>query len=228
MARLLPLLAVLLLAGPALADDDARRAGRLQLEAKDAFEGGELEDALALARRAIDLVPGPETWLARQIQVEALERLGRIRDAVEALDAYLSVDGLFPEHLSWGREARGRLEGKVIVADAEALRLAQRARVQRGLGIGLVVGGGLPTATGVGFLVNYGRLGGDWASYGGWAQAGAAFLAVGLAVEITGAILLATSGRQPVVAVAPVPLEAGFGLALTFSPPARGPSRGPL
>ena len=217
---LLPLLAALLLAGPALADDDARRAGRLQLEAKAAFEEGALDEALLLARRAIDLAPGPESWLARQIQVESLERLGRIDDALDAVEAYMAVDGLFPEHESWGREARGRLEGKRLVAEAETRRITEQARARRGVGIGLVIGGAAPTVTGVSLLVNYGRLGGDWADYGGWAQAGAAFLAVGLAVEVAGVILAATAGRSRGVALAPVPMDRGVGFVLTLTPSA--------
>ncbi len=221
MARaLLLLLGGLLLAAPARADD-AARAGELQRDALEALEAGDDTAALRLAEDAILLNAGPATWLARQVQIEALERLGRIDDALEALQGYMALDGLFPEHVAWGREVRGRLEGRRIVADAEAQRAGEQARIRRGLGVGLLVGGAAPTVVGVGFLANYGRLGGDPARYGGWGEAGGGLLAAGLAVEAVGVILLASSGGAAPVAVAPLPLQGGGGVVVSLRLPTR-------
>ena len=103
------ILALLLLPSLAMANDDARRAGQLQTQAQEAFDGGELEQAMRLAKQAILLNSGPGTWLAQQIRIEVLEKQGRLRDAMGFLEDYMALDGLFPEHVAWGREARGRL-----------------------------------------------------------------------------------------------------------------------
>ena len=75
----------------------------------------------------------------------------------------------------------------------------------------------MPLATGIGFLANYGRLGGQ-PQYDGWAQAGGALLAVGAAVEVIGAILVATSASPAPVAVLPMPLPDGMAIAITLRP----------
>ena len=201
----------------ALANDDARRAGHLQSQAQEAYDGGQLDQAMRLAKQAILLNAGPGTWLAQQIRIEVLERQGHIEEAMTFLEDYMGLDGLFPEHVAWGRETRGRLSGRLIVAAAEAERAAEGTQIRRGVGVGFLVGGAVPLATGIGFLANYGRLGGQ-AQYDGWAQAGGALLAVGIAAEATGAILLASSGMRSPVAVLPMPLRDGVALAIAFRP----------
>ncbi len=208
------LLLALLLPTTASADDDARRAGQLQTQSQEAFDAGQLDQAMRYAQQAILLNSGPGTWLAQQIRIEVLERKGQIRDAIGYLEDYMALDGLFPEHVAWGREARGRLDGRLIVAEAEAARAREGLQVRRGVGIGCLVGGAAPLATGVGFLANFASKGGG-PEYGGWAQAGGALVAVGAAAEVVGAVLVATTASPPPVALVPAPLADGFALALS-------------
>ena len=216
--RLLALVLALLLS-PALAqaDDDARRAGHLQSQAQEAYDEGELDRAMRLAKQAIVLNAGPGTWLAQQIRIEVLEKQGQLDDAMMFLEDYMALDGLFPEHVAWGRETRGRLSGRLIVAAAEEERAAEGTRVRRGVGVGFLVGGAVPLATGIGFLANYGRLGGQ-PQYDGWAQAGGALLVLGIAADVTGAILVASTAAPMPVAVLPIPLPDGMAVAITVRP----------
>ena len=71
---------------------------------------------------------------------------------------------------------------------------ATAAKAQRGVGVGLVIGGAIPLGVGVGFLANYGRLGADFQTYGGWMQTGVVLLGVGAAVDVVGLIVAATAG----------------------------------
>ena len=210
-------LLLLLLPSLAAAGDDARRAGQRQSQAQEAFDAGNLDQAMRLAKQAIVLNAGPGTWLAQQIRIEVLEKQGAYRDARGYLEDYMSLDGLFPEHVAWGRETRGRLEGRLIVAEAAEARDREGQQVRRGLGIGLLVGGAVPLATGIGFLANYGRLGAE-PQYAGWGQAGGGLLALGAALEAVGAVLVATSAPAPRLVLLPTPLPDG-GLAFTVTLP---------
>jgi tetratricopeptide (TPR) repeat protein len=227
--RALPLLAALLLAlllpGSAQAGEEAtdpERAAQIQEQAKEALDDGRLDEAGRLAGRAVELDPSLSTWLARQVRIEALEQQGRYEAALTYIEEYLDLDGLFAEHRAWGKEARQRIRDAM---SAGATRQAEATR--RGLGVGLVVGGAVPLGVGVGFLANYGRLGGDFDTYGGWMQTGVALLAVGAAIDVVGAILLATAGppdrrtaaldrRRPRVAVGVHVGASRFSLQLRF------------
>ena len=194
MTRLLVPLLLLLLALPSPATaKDARRAGEIQLQAREALDEGDAEDALRLARRAISLEAGPSTWLAQQIQIEILERRGSLEQAMGCVQDYLALDGLFPEHVVWGEEARRRL------GDALARRRAQRTG-RRGAGVALVVGGAAPLGIGVGFLANYGQqlgAGGAPELFGGFLDAGIALAMAGGVAEGVGIALAASAGQTP-------------------------------
>ncbi len=199
------LLLLLLLLVPTVASaDDSRRAGEIQLQAKDAWDAGDAEEAWRLAQRAISLENGPSTWLAQQIRIEVLEERGQLEQALTHLQDYLALDGLFPEHRAWGEEAERRIGGAVA-----RTRLARRSR--RGVGIGLVAGGAVPLGVGIGLLGNYGSkvgAGGDPTWYAGFQDAGLVFLIAGGVTEGIGIALLASSAPppgapRPVVSVAP-------------------------
>ncbi len=189
-----PLLLLLaLLLAPAVAHagegEDPARAAQIQEQAKDALDADNYADAARLAGRAVELDPSLSTWLARQVQIEALEALGRYEEALTRIEAYLDLDGLFAEHRSWGKEARQRIRDALVSG-----QVATAAKAQRGVGIGLVIGGAIPLGVGVGFLANYGRLGADFQNYGGWMQSGVVLLGVGAAVDVVGVIVAATAG----------------------------------
>ncbi len=197
MARLLLLLLLL----PSLAfGADARRAGEIQLQAKEAYTNGDVAEAYRLAQRAISLEAGPSTWLAQQIRIEVLEDRGQLEQAMTHLRTYLQIDGLFPEHKAWGSEAKGRIGG--------ALRVVRTQRQARqGIGAGLAVGGGATLGVGIGLLANYGIKTGaggnpDW--YAGFLDAGLALTIAGGVLEGVGIALIA-SGAQPQVALHRVP-----------------------
>jgi hypothetical protein len=189
------LVAVVLLIGlPAAAvageeAPDPERAVQIQEQAKEALDAGHLDEAARLAGRAVELDPSLSTWLARQVRIEAHERQQHYEAALTFIEEYLDLDGLFAEHRAWGKEARQRIRDAMATGQARQVQAAQR-----GVGVGLLVGGAAPLGIGIGFLVNYGRLGGDFDSYGGWLQTGVALAAVGVAFEAVGAILVATAG----------------------------------
>lgn len=210
MSRLLLLLLLLPGLAFAQASDDTVRAGQIQVQAREAFEAGELDDALRLANRAIALDSGPSTWLGQQIRVEVLEQQGQLEQAMTHLEAYLALDGLFPEHLAWGDEARGRLRGALRDAGQRNAALEQQARTQTGVGIGLLVGGAVPLAIGVGHAVNYGVQGGNPDTHGGWLDSGLVLIGVGAGLEVAGALLVALAPKGRAVTLAP----AGPGLLL--------------
>ncbi|MDH3284644.1 MAG: tetratricopeptide repeat protein [Acidobacteriota bacterium] len=67
---------------------------------------GRAEDALPLLRRAAEL--HPRDWNVRYNRARALEDLGRIREAIDAWNAYVELVEGRPEHSASLREARGR------------------------------------------------------------------------------------------------------------------------
>jgi hypothetical protein len=192
MTRLLPLLLLLALALPATASaEDVRRAGEIQLLAREALDKGDDAEALRLARRAISLEAGPTTWLAQQIQIEILEARGSLEQAMGCLQDYMALGNLFPEHLAWGEEARQR-----IGAALARQRASRSGRL--GAGTALMVGGVVPLGVGVGFLANHGQktgAGGDPGLYGGFLDAGVTFVVVGAIVEGVGIALAASTAR---------------------------------
>ncbi len=209
MLRTLPLLLLLSALLPVAAfaaDSDEVRASQIQAEAKDAFDAGDTDKALRLAGRAIALDSGPATWLARQLRIEILEDRGELTEAADHLAEYLSLEGLFPEHRAWGEEAEERIEGK-LAAVAEGAR--RTADVQRGAGIGLIVGGVVPLGIGVGFLAQYGSKTSDPLFEGGWFDG---FLDGGIALTATGAGLLVAG----IVVAATAPKADGFAAVPTL------------
>jgi hypothetical protein len=199
MRLVLPLL-VLLMAAPAWAGD-ARRAGELQQQAKDALDDGDAEEALRLAQRAISIEAGPSTWLAQQIRIEILEGSGAYTEALRHLRSYMDIDGLFPEHRAWGKETRNRLR-------AEQERIERMAAGRRGAGIAMVGVGAVPLVLGIASLANYGdKTSGnvDPAPYEGYLDAGVAALVVGGVLEGVGIALLASSASPSGMALAPTP-----------------------
>ncbi len=210
MIRLLLLLLLLPGLAFAQASDDTVRAGQIQVQAREAFEAGKLDDALRLASRAIALDSGPSTWLGQQIRVEVLEKQGQLETAMGYLDDYLALDGLFPEHIAWGEETRDRLRGALRSAGARNAAIEQRRQTQTGVGIGLLVGGAIPLAIGIGHAANYGVQGGVPETHGGWLDSGLVLIGVGAGMEIAGALLAATAPRGAAVTIAP----AGPGLLL--------------
>jgi tetratricopeptide (TPR) repeat protein len=219
----------LLLCAPAAAAtrEDTERAGQIQTQAKDAWESGDVDEALKLASRAISLDPGPSTWLAQQIRIEALERKGNLEGAMGHLQDYLALDGLFPEHVAWGKEARARIGQALQAQQSQAM---QGVNTRRGAGVGLVVGGALPLGIGIAWLGNYASKPGTAAekadTYGGFLDAGAVMTGVGAAVDVAGIILLATAkaprgsasrdGQGPTFAVAPSLQPIDRGVAVGF------------
>ena len=203
MTRLLPLLLLLVLALPtSAAAEDTRRAGEIQLQAREALDRGNEDEALRLARRAISLDDGPTTWLAQQIQVEILEARGLLDQAMDRLQDYLALDGLFPEHQAWGKEARQR------IGAALSRQRASRAGRQ-GAGAALMVGGAVPLGIGIGFLGNYGQKtggGGDPDLYGGFLDAGIGLTIAGALAEGVGIALVASTARRSTHAARPAPL----------------------
>lgn len=177
--------------GQAGDEDDPARAAQIQEQARDALRAEQYGDAARLAGRAVELDPSLSTWLARQVQIEALEAMGRFEEALSRIEQYLDLDGLFAEHRSWGKEARQRIRDEIVSRQA-----AQAATAQRGVGVGLLIGGAIPLGIGVGFLANYGRLGADFETYGGWMQSGVVLLGVGAALDVVGLIVAATAGAQ--------------------------------
>lgn len=198
MARLLLLLLLL----PTLAfGADARRAGEIQLQAKDAYSKGNIDEAYRLAQRAISLEAGPSTWLAQQIRIEVLEERGQLEEAMTHLRAYLQIDGLFPEHQAWGAEAKGRI-GSAL----KQVRAGRQAR--QGIGAGLAIGGVAPLGIGIGLLANYGvktGAGGDADWYAGFLDAGIALTLVGGVMEGAGIGLIASGAAPPNVALRRAP-----------------------
>ena len=200
----LVLLALLLL-GPAFVpsealaganDDDAQRAGQIQVQAKDAWEAGKDDEALRLANRAISLDPGATTWLAQQIRIEVLEEQGKLEEAMTHVRTYLRIDGLFPEHEAWGEEARDRIGAELSAI--QGLQAQRKARV--GAGAALAVGGAVPLAIGVAWLGNYGSKTGQGlpsADYAGFLDGGAVMLGIGAVLEGVGIALIASGAGAP-------------------------------
>jgi|GEM_PF-1579075 len=221
--------ASLLLALPAAAatPEDSARVGQIQSQAKDAWDAGDVDGALKLANRAISLDPGPATWLSQQIRIEAFEKRGNLEGAMGYLQDYLTLDGLFPEHLAWGKEARARL-GQSL--QAQRAQLQQGVNARRGAGIGLIAGGVVPLGLGVAWIANYAAQPGTAAekagTHGGFLDAGAALTGIGAAVDVAGIILVATAkapggqasapGSGPTFALAPSvqPIEGGVAVGL--------------
>ncbi len=192
------LLLMLMVAAPAWAGDE-RRAGELQQQAKDALEDGDVAEALRLAQRAISIEAGPSTWLAQQIRIEILEQDGAYEDALRHMRAYLDIDGLFPEHVAWGKETRARLRREV-----ERIRAGRAAR--KGVGIGMVAVGAVPLGLGIASLANYGDktpANADPTPYEGFLDAGVAGLVVGGVLDGVGIALIASSVPPNRVAMLP-------------------------
>lgn len=203
---LLAALLALTTAAPAFAgpsSEESIRAGQIQVQAKEAWEAGDDEQALRLANRAISLDPGATTWLAQQIRIEVLEEQGKLQEAYDHVRTYLRIDGLFAEHTSWGKEARERIGEKL---DAISALLAQR-RARVGAGAGLAVGGAVPLGIGIGWLANYGgktpaeKQSGD---FDGFVDGGAVMIGIGGVLEGIGIALIASgAGKPPAVATRP-------------------------
>ena len=189
---------------------DTVRAGQLQSQADEAYARGELEEALRLATRAVELDAGASTWLAQQIRIEVLEKQGELEGALTHLGTYLAVDGLFPEHLAWGDEAKVRLEAARTGQLDERTAIERSRRGKTALGTALVVGGAFPLAIGVSFVANFAFNDGDVEHYGGWLDSGLVAIGVGAGLEVAGIVVLASiGGRQQTVSLSIHPVLPG-------------------
>ncbi|MCK6526382.1 hypothetical protein L6R50_02065 [Myxococcota bacterium] len=97
---------------PALASDDAARAfeaSEKEAQAQKALYRGDATLARDLAREALELNPSSHTWLARQVEIRALERLGLRAEARSRLAEYVVLPGLTPSQRQWGEDWRDLL-----------------------------------------------------------------------------------------------------------------------
>ncbi len=220
--RALLLLVVSLLAvaaaGPATAAERlGERAGELQLAADRALRSGDSRLAASLAAQALALDGGPASWLAWQVRIDALERMGRLGAALDAAKEYLALDGLFPEHRAWGIEARGRLRSHLGDVRASRRVVGGEPERRRGAGVVLVLTALAPLGVGVASVANFVHQGNDVEISGGWLDLGAPLIVAGAAVEIAGIVLLASSGPAPPRSAAILlPVPGGLVLAGRF------------
>jgi len=189
---------------------DTLRAGQLQAMAREALDSGDADRALNLATRAVDLDPGPTTWLAQQIRIEVLEQRGALDEAIGHVERYLALDGLFTEHRAWGEEVRARLSSARAARDAEAAARSEALADRRAVGLALSVGGLAAAGVGVGFLVNFHHQGADPAYSGGWQDAGLVLVGVGAGLAVPGLIAglstFAPTGRSAALIPGPTGL----------------------
>lgn len=99
-----------------VSDDDAVLAAQVEEKAVKALDEGDAQAALGLAESALRFNPGTDTWLARQVRIRALERLGRLDDAVAAAREYVALTGLLADQRRWGETALRRLEAAANAA----------------------------------------------------------------------------------------------------------------
>jgi hypothetical protein len=164
--------------------------------AREALDEGDEQRALNLAQRAVDLDPGPTTWLAQQIRVEILERKGELDRAQGYLDAYLALPGLFTEHRAWGEEVWSRLAASRASRDAVLAAEGRALLTRRRVGIGLLLAGVAEQGVGAGFLINFHHQGADPAHSGGWQDTGLILSGVGAALWIPGVVLALSAVDQ--------------------------------
>ncbi len=193
MIAALPLLALALLAspgwaaGPSPSEADAMiAAAELQVAAQLALEEGDDDGAIDLAVQARKLDPGPNTWRARQIELEILERRGRLGQGLALLPDYFSLE-LPTAQMLWAERIQVRL---------------RRRHGMRSAGIGLLGGAAVSVITGVAFLAHGARLrdqGWDHLATenGGALGAGAVLAGIGAGVGVAGGILWGASAQGP-------------------------------
>lgn len=194
-----------------LPSEETLRAGQVQVRADEARQAGRLDEALDLASEAIGLDPGATTWLAQQIRIEILEESGRPEEAMTCLLAYVALEGLFPEHRTWGDEAIARIGARLAERTARREEVRRRLAGRRVAGGALMAFGAAPIGVGAGFVGNFAWNGSDVVDYGGWLDCGLVLVGVGAAIEVSG-VVVALAGEKdavPPVALGLIPAPDG-------------------
>lgn len=203
LALLLPRTA--LAADPAEGDDGdfdrLDRADRLMDEAVAAAKAGDWLTAKELAETVITLDDSFATAEARWVLIQALEWEGLYDASLYELSRYESLEGLPEERVQEAERLRTRLEGK---RDGSWRPGPGKGRASRlGPGIALVAGGAVPLIVGLSFVGNDIHHASTGVESGTWAAIGTPLMITGLALDITGIILLARPpGPRPEASVA--------------------------
>ncbi len=161
-------------------------------DAQAAAAAGDWETARELAEEALALDDSLATAPARLILVEALRLDGALDSALYELNSYLALP-LTPE----ARADAERLDDELSREVARQERRSARRVPSKGAGIGLLVGGAIPVAGGAYLLGNDIAHLSQGTESGTWAIIGSPTLAVGLVLEVAGAVVLSRSRTQP-------------------------------
>ncbi len=250
MDRLVPALTALLLllgagAVPTLASaqdgdidlDAMDSAAALQADAIAAALEGRWAEAKDLAIRALEREASITTAQARLVLARAHEALGELDAAERQVDNYLALP-LLERDREKGVETKERIARACAARDTPPSTarttptptpratarpgLDAAARQRRAGGIGLLAGGAAPTIVGIWFVATDAHWAESGVASGTWAAIGAPTLVTGLALEVVGAVLLATkpeAKRRAVSvtpSVAPGPRGVHVGLRGTF------------
>ena len=219
-APVLLLLATLALLLPRLTQaedgdfDRLDRADRLMDEAVAAAKAGEWLTAKELAETVLTLDDSFATAEARWVLIQALEWEGLYDASLYELSRYAALEGLPEERQGEAERLQARLvskrDGTWRPGRARAARLAP--------GIAMVAGGAVPLIVGLSFVgndIHYASIG---VESGTWAAIGTPLLITGLALDITGIILLArppAPRRGATVARRPAPKHLGIQVGRT-------------
>ena len=202
MLRLLALLLTLLaLAAPgtSMATDEGDfdrldRADRLTDEAVAAARAGEWLRAKELAETVLTLDDSFATAEARWVLIQALEWESLYDAALYELSQYSALEGLPDGRLAEAGKLKTRLEGK---RDGTWIPDPVRRRARHlAPGLALVIGGAVPLVVGASFVGNDIHWASQDVQSGTWAAIGTPLLLTGLALDITGIILLVRPPRS--------------------------------
>lgn len=173
--------------------DRLDRADRLTDEAVAAAKAGEWLRAKELAETVLTLDDSFATAEARWVLIQALEWESLYDAALYELSQYQALDGLPEERLAEAGRLKTRLESK---RDGTWIPEPMRRRGRHlGPGIALVVGGAVPLVLGLSFVATDIHWASQDVESGTWAAIGTPLMITGLALDITGIILLARAPR---------------------------------
>ncbi len=171
--------------------DRLDRADRLTDEAVAAAKAGDWLTAKELAETVLTLDDSYATAEARWVLIQALEWEGLYDASLYELQRYAALEGLPEDRLAEAERLRERLERK---RDGTWRPGAGRG-AQLGPGIALIAGGAVPLIVGLSFVGNDIHHASVGVESGTWAAIGTPLLITGLALDITGIVLLARPTR---------------------------------
>lgn len=173
--------------------DRLDRADRLMDDAVAAAKAGDWLKAKELAETVLTLDDSFATAEARWVLIQALEWEGLYDAALYELQRYEALEGLAEDRIEEARRLEDRLESK---RDGTWIPEPVRRRGRHlAPGIAMVIAGVVPLVVGISFIGNDIHWASTDVKSGTWAAIGTPLMITGLALDITGIVLLARAPR---------------------------------